>query len=265
MRSRDAADDVGATDADVADALDTDVSDVSDVTDADSGPLDADPDTVGDVGTSPWPRAGFGDIDGECAALGELMAGDLTTPAIFVNRLDFGVDVFDDPEDLGLLTAGGQEIIADGNAGGSSLYSEVFAYEVLYRCADAVLLKTETEITYSNPMGRITDFLIEMDGVQLGVSVTRAIAFPFDEPYPIANGRALLVDKLSDLLESDANVTGDDVWANQILHVVAYSSQHATVIEDLFNSEDAELQQLITDTQVILVVTATDGADAPLY
>ena len=39
----------------------------------------------------------------------------------------------------------------DGNAGGSSLLSEVFAYEVLHRCEGATLLKTETDAIPRTP------------------------------------------------------------------------------------------------------------------
>ena len=66
------------------------------------------------------------------------------------NTIDFGDNPYD-TSDYALLTAGGQEIIDDGNAGGSSLYSEVFAYEVLSRCEGAMLLKTETEVIYDDP------------------------------------------------------------------------------------------------------------------
>ncbi|MEZ4462911.1 MAG: hypothetical protein R3E66_24920, partial [bacterium] len=87
---------------------------------------------------------GFGVITGQC---GEIDMTELLSsqPFLFVNTIDFQMDPYDDA-DLPRLTPGGQEIIADGNAGGSSIMSEVFAYEVLERCDMAALLKTETEI-----------------------------------------------------------------------------------------------------------------------
>ncbi|NIS34973.1 MAG: hypothetical protein GWO04_35775, partial [Actinobacteria bacterium] len=56
-------------------------------------PVDATSDTGGAGG-------GFGTIAGPCAMIhGELGT---TTPSYFSNRLDFGADPFDDPEDLPL-------------------------------------------------------------------------------------------------------------------------------------------------------------------
>jgi hypothetical protein len=86
---------------------------------------------------------------------------------------------YDDPADRGALTAGGLEMILDGNAGGSSVYSEVFAFEWLARCELATLIKTETEIVYTDPMSKKADILVELDGRKVGVSVTRAVTFPF--------------------------------------------------------------------------------------
>ncbi|MEZ4462188.1 MAG: hypothetical protein R3E66_21195 [bacterium] len=123
---------------------------------------------------------GFGVITGQC---GEIDMTELLSsqPFLFVNTIDFQMDPYDDA-DLPRLTPGGQEIIADGNAGGSSIMSEVFAYEVLERCDMAALLKTETEIVYQT-QGKITDLLVQLDGLKVGVSVTRAVSFPRDFPY----------------------------------------------------------------------------------
>ena len=112
-------------------------------------------------------------------------------PWLIANRLDFGLNPYDD-EDLEFLTDGGQEVVSDGNAGGSSLLSEVFAFEVLSRCEDAILLKTETEIVYNDVSGKKTDLVVTIGGIKWGVSVTRAVGYPRDAPYTVERAADLL-------------------------------------------------------------------------
>jgi hypothetical protein len=223
---------------------------------ADAGPaIDASvtPDAPGDA--SPFPLDGFGTITGACDEL-DL---ELTSPApwAFVDYIEFAAEYTD--ADLGALTAGGQAIVAAGNAGGSSLMSEVFAFEVLARCELATLLKTETDIDYDTA-GTITDLLLEIDGLKIGVSVTRAVAFPFDDPYTVAQAQALLENKLSGVLESTANVSAQDAWRKQILAVLAYGPQHAQALETALGQIDTAIR---ADT--IVWITVTNGADAFIY
>jgi hypothetical protein len=111
---------------------------------ADDSPM-ADADVDGAAAVVPLP--GFGTIRGECGVLSsELLAS--PTATWFQGELDFADDRYDDPAERPLLTDGGQEMLLDGNAGGSSVYSEVFAFEWLARCEGASLLKTENEIAY---------------------------------------------------------------------------------------------------------------------
>ncbi len=202
------------------------------------------------------PLAGFGAIRGACGVIDTELAD--PGPSFFVGGIDFGSDPYDDT-DSALLTAGGREIIADGNAGGSSLMSEVFAFEVLARCELATLVKTETEVIYDT-QGNITDLLVEIDGVKVGVSVTRAVGFPFDAPYTVEQATAILSKKLGDIQISTANVSDGDRWVKQILHIIAYGDAHVTSIETAWNGIDAGLRG---DT--IVLVTVSDGDDAFIY
>jgi len=254
--------DAGAADAGLDDAGSEDAGDDAGVVDAghDAGPLDGgDGDGGVDDGgvVSPYPIDGFGIISGPCDVLDDELTS--AAPFVHVTHIDFGTDPYDDPQDFDLLTSAGQEILLDGNAGGSSLESEVFAAEMLVRCEGATLLKTETEIVY-DIAGKITDLLVEKDGIKLGVSVTRAVAFPFENPYTVEQAEALLVDKLADILESSANVSAEDAWQKQILHVLAYADGHAASIETALAGIDP---LIVADT--IVSVTVTDGDDAFIY
>lgn len=259
------AQDAGAQDAGDVDAGPGDAGEV-DAGPVDAGDVDAGPADAGDVDAGPGdagggvtvPLEGFGVITGDCGVL-EPANLESPDPALFTNHLDFGTDPYDDA-DLSKLTLGGQEVITDGNAGGSSLVSEAFAFEVLARCELASLIATEMEITYTDPHGKITDLLVDIDGLKIGVSVTRAIAYPFDDPYPLATAQSLLEKKLQGILDSTANVAPVDAWEKQILEVLAYSADNAAVLEQAWDGMPADLK---ADT--ILYVTVTDGDDAPLY
>ena len=233
-----------------------------DVFAADATPADAprSPDVDADLGAGvETPLPGFGDISGECGVLdAELFA---PTSSAFVNRIDFGDDPFDDPEDVGLLTSGGRAILAAGNAGGSSIESEVFSFEVLARCELATLLATETEVDYrAGWAGSITDLLVEIDGTRIGVSVTRAVGFPRDDPYTVAQAEELLRDKLAGVLESSEGVATSDAWAKQILHVIAYGEEHVVSLLAAFDGIDPTIK-----AATVLWITESAGDDAFLY
>ena len=204
---------------------------------------------------APPAAAGFGVITG-CPRLDPELT--LPTPSSFTSHIAFEHE-FDPEVDVGALTPGGQEILSDGNAGGSSLESEIFAYELFARCDGATLLKTETEITYDGP-GKITDLLVEQDGIKLGVSVTRAVAFPFDDPYTEAQAAELLERKLGDILLSSGHVSAADRWTKQALSVLAYAPGHADALAAAYATLSDEVR---ADT--ILWVIVTDGTDAFVY
>ncbi|MFH1530610.1 MAG: hypothetical protein ABIK09_07740 [Pseudomonadota bacterium] len=217
-------------------------------------------DTIPETAPAPEvPLPGFGEITGACGVLGPAeLTGE--SPAVFVNHLDVGDDPYGD-EDLELLTAGGQEIWSDGNAGGSSIYSEIFAYEILYRCELAVLLKTEMEVEYQIPDSQITDLLVEIDGSRIGVSVTRAVGWPRDAAWTTDQAVVLLEKKLKGIQDSSAAVAPSDAWTKQILHVIAYADQHAEAIQAALAESIAP--ELLGDT--IVIVTVSDGDDGFLY
>ena len=203
------------------------------------------------------PLMGFGDISGMCGVLNDPeLTG--TTPLFFRDALTF-MRRYNDPADRPLLTAGGQKIVATPNAGGSSLFSEVFAFEQLARCELAGLLKTETEIVYDT-QGKITDILVQIDGKKIGVSVVRAVQFPFGSPYTVESATTIIQRKLEDIQASSMNVSAQDRWVKQILAVLAYDDQHVDTVETAWLGMAATVR---ADT--VLVVTATHGDDMFIY
>ncbi len=199
------------------------------------------------------PLAGFGTVSGDCDELdpSELMA--MSSPITLSNAIDFPMTSYMRAD----LTPGGQTLFDDPNAGGSSKDSEIFAYEVLARCELASLLKTETNIMYE-AMGPITDMLVEVDGLKIGVSVVRA--FKFNGDYTLQDALPIITDKLDDIQQSSANVSPVDAWEKQILSVIAEKPENAAVVMDA-------LTQVAPATRgdTVVLITTTDGEDAFIY
>lgn len=202
------------------------------------------------------PLPGFGAISGLCGELDDELTS--AQPYVFDNAIEF--DMGYTMANLGDLSPGAQTIVTQGTAGGSSEFSEAFAFEVLHRCEGAELIKTETFVMYDPPSSKKTDILVEIDGLRIGVSVARAVGFPRDDPYTVERSLELLTDKMSDILISSANVVAEDAWTKQILHVIAYGPMHA---QSILTAETMVAPEVRADT--ILWVTVTDGDDAFIY
>ena len=92
------------------------------------------------------------------------------------------------------------------------------------------------------------------------MSVTRAVSYPPEDPYPAAQAESLLSDKLSDVLLSTANVLPADAWTKQILLIMAYGDQHADALEQAYGQLDES-----TKADTIVLVTVTHGEDDFIY
>lgn len=250
--SVDPAPDAG-TAADAAIVVDAGATDAGEATDA-GGTVDAG--EAPDAGGPELPLSGFGAISGTCGVLDDELTSD--TFHLVRNHLDFATDPFDDADES-LLTEGGLTIHDSENAGGSSVDSEVFAFEMLARCELATLVATEIQIVYAPTTSKKTDILVGIDGLKIGVSVLRAADFPYN-PYSLTNATTKLTDKLNGIAESTANVVPEQKWVKQILHVLAQSDAHADLATQAWDALDAGLKG---DT--ILLLTVTDGEDAFLY
>lgn len=202
----------------------------------------------GDTGTLE-----VGTISGDCDVLAPELSN--SESVLFSNSIDFG-KVFDE----NLLGDGAQEVLAAGNLGGSSLYSEAVSFEVLDRCEDATLLKTEAEIDYQDSGGKKTDLLITIEDVAVGVSVTRAYNYPPEDGMEVEDAYTLLEDKLDDVLLSAANVAATDAWTRSILHVIAWDDVHAEAVTAAYDLLAPE-----TTDETVVFVTVTHGDDEALY
>jgi hypothetical protein len=90
--------------------------------------------------------------------------------------------------------------------------------------------------------------------------VVRAYHYPPDQPYPVEEAYDHLSGKLADILQSSRNVAPEDAWVKQVLHVIAYASQHADAIEQAYATIEPAVR---ADT--VVVVTVTEGDDEFIY
>jgi len=178
------------------------------------------------------------------------------SPLVVDNLLDFtGEPAFD----VMYLSPGGQANYAAGNLNAGSLKSECIAYDALFRCNGAVFLKGEADIVY-DVEGKKTDILVDIDGVKVGVSVVRAVSFPKGTAYPVDQAFTVLDGKLSDILQSTANVSAQDAWVKQILTVVAQTPEHAAAMVEAYG-----MVSEVNKSDTIVVITVTEGDDDFVY
>lgn len=217
----------------------------------------AEPDAAAsDAGPAPDP---IGSITGMCGVLDDELTSATPHHVDQVATYPDGWTV----EMADALSTGAQEILADGTAGGSSGYSEAFAFEILHRCEGATFVKSETEIVYTTS-GSITDILVEIGGERIGVSVTRAVTVTGmctrDGTYSDTQATDLLTDKLRGVNESSMNVAPEDAWTKQILFIHADTTAAATALMDAWSTLDPSLR---ADT--IVYVSVSEAMDGFLY
>lgn len=200
---------------------------------------------------APTPGEILGTLTGSCGVVRTQLS--TSTSTFEKNALSFTAE---EAYEAASLSPEGQRIMTTPNAGGSSIESEVMSFEVLRACEGARLLKTETEIAYGeDTTGPKTDLLVEIDGAKIGVSVTRAYR-PTSIPFPDADVKKLIQDKLEDVQESSARVTPADKWKKQILHVFASSAAQAEAVTRVLPTIDAAVR---ADTIVLLTQTSGGG------
>lgn len=155
-----------------------------------------------------------------------------------------------------LLCADAKRVLESENAGGASIISEALSVELLARAFGARLLKIEIEIVYWPSHGSITDFLIELSGAPIGVSVTRALTGP-GRAFDVDTAEHLLRKKLQGVIASTQNSCGQ--WAKQILHVWAPTAVAADAIERAYARLETEL---LANTVVLVTVCESEGLRA---
>ncbi|KAJ9469596.1 hypothetical protein DIPPA_02123 [Diplonema papillatum] len=148
------------------------------------------------------------------------------------------------------LSPDGQRIRDTPNAGGASVRSEVMSFELLRRAFKAELKATETEVWYWPKNGPITDYVCEIVGETIGVSVTRA--FSYKGVLGPADASRLLRKKLQGVINSSKTVLYPE-FTRQILHVWCEDAAAAAQLRRAY----AGLQCCYKSNTVVLVTVAS--------
>eukprot|EP00005_Dracoamoeba_jomungandri_P005464 CAMPEP_0174260344 /NCGR_PEP_ID=MMETSP0439-20130205/9655_1 /TAXON_ID=0 /ORGANISM="Stereomyxa ramosa, Strain Chinc5" /LENGTH=313 /DNA_ID=CAMNT_0015344567 /DNA_START=266 /DNA_END=1207 /DNA_ORIENTATION=+ len=168
-------------------------------------------------------------------------------------KIHDSVREFDDVQ----LSEGGKKVKFTPNAGGNSVASEVISYEVLRSCYGAELLRTEMELDYFPMGGKITDYSVQMYGLHIGVSVTRAMKYGgiFNEQ----DAKRLLKKKLYGVNESSRLVL--EPFHKQILHIITEAEYMVDVLRNVYDKLKPEL----TSDTLVVVTVAEKNADWVFY
>ncbi|CAG8548376.1 7573_t:CDS:2 [Ambispora leptoticha] len=143
------------------------------------------------------------------------------------------------------------------NAGGASMLSEVFSYEIMERILGVELLKTEMEVRYSFMNQPMTDYLVNLrhphytNPLTIGVSVTRAYAH--DRRYTNDDAHRLLTKKLAGVNLSTKNINNARIW-KQILHIWCPNGQTANVVKRVYMKMPQEYK-----SNTVVVVSVVDS------
>lgn len=151
-----------------------------------------------------------------------------------------------------LLSGDATRILTEDNAGGSSYISESLSLEVLHRAFGARLGRAEMELEYWPANGAITDFSVEIDGEEVGVSVTRALQPPGAAvPFSDDDAESLLRKKLRGINKSTETCI-NAAWSKQILHVWAASRRIASKVQAAYERFDEP--ELCANTVVLVTL-----------
>ncbi|KAL4219295.1 hypothetical protein ACF0H5_021875 [Mactra antiquata] len=147
------------------------------------------------------------------------------------------------------FSQGGNRLKDVPNAGGSSVISEILSFELLQKCFKADLIKTEMEVTYFPEGGSITDYVCQVFGTKVGVSVTRAMKYRGGE-FTTDDAEHLLKKKLKGVLQSNKNNLED--WNKQILHVWSVNKDVTNTLIQVYSN----LPDNVTSNTVIFITTS---------
>ncbi len=101
---------------------------------------------------------------------------------------------------------------------------------------------------------------MQFSGTKIGVSVTRAQAYPLGSTYTLETATTLITRKLNDIQASTAHVSEADKWTKQVLAILAYDTAAADTMAQAWTNAAPSVK---ADT--IVIITTTDGEDTFIY
>ncbi|KAJ7570252.1 hypothetical protein O6H91_01G111700 [Diphasiastrum complanatum] len=124
-----------------------------------------------------------------------------------------------------------KRVATESNAGGTSTISESLSVEYFARRFQARDVITEMEIEYCSANWKKVDYICNLYGQQVGVSVTRAMSYPNPEDFSPQMACRLLFKKLYGLVVARHGVTRRHSFSHCILHVWCETQETAKIME----------------------------------
>lgn len=122
------------------------------------------------------------------------------------------------------------------NAGGSSDVSEAISMQYMHNKLGATAFIPEMDVPYWIEY-KMCDYLMMLRGEWIGVSVTRAVPYPFETgEFTPSKARELLERKLYGLIVAREAIMEEYGFSRSILHVWCYNSKIASLIESAHDS-----------------------------
>lgn len=140
------------------------------------------------------------------------------------------------------------------NAGGSSDVSEALSMQYMHDKFGASDFIPEMDVPYWIDAKKC-DYLMKIKGEYIGVSVTRAISYPFELDYTMEKARDLISRKLYGLIVARSCTSDGYEFAESILHVWCYNAKVASLIEAAHDAIVAEDKGQETYDQVHVICT----------
>lgn len=130
------------------------------------------------------------------------------------------------------------QIINSENAGGSSIYSEAIAFDILRIVCNAKLKNIETNVIYSPEGGSKIDFEVFIDNKLIGVSVTRAIKFDKYRRTLFDNENDFITDLITKKIQKFNNAEKNVIqkWDAKILMIWLYDESLIKIIYKVYSS-----------------------------
>jgi hypothetical protein len=149
-----------------------------------------------------------------------------------------------------------KKVLSSPNAGGNSIVSETMSAEILHRLYGANDIRTEMEVEYIFDNWKIADYCIRISGKNVGVSVTRAMGFPYESSFDLQQADKLLRKKINGLVLARNGISERDSFYTAILHVFCQSNRIKNVLYRAFKTLEPDLRD-----NIILIATVAENAD----
>lgn len=166
---------------------------------------------------------------------------------------------------LGPIARGSLEI---PNAGGKSEVSEAHSIHMMCACFGATQVLYENQVSYWAEIcfgkgSKMVDYVCTIAGQRVGVSVTRAMAFPTRRPelYTQEQADRLVAKKVHGLIVSREAVTEHHSFTKSILHVWCQTKR----IADMVISSFRQYEEKDTTCPGVLILLATVCNDREIF